>query len=58
MDFASDEVIGSWVIAEAKTSTPEQRIAAPAAHSRKRKVGEEDEDKDEDEDEDEEEYKD
>ena len=55
VDFVSEDVIGSWVISEAKTSTPGQRITARAAQSRKRKVEEEDEDEDEDTDEDEEE---
>ena len=30
MDFVTEDVIGCWVIAEAKTSTPGQRIAARA----------------------------
>ena len=55
MDFVTEDVIGCWVIAEAKTSTPGQRIAARASQSRKRKVDEESEDEDEDEEEEEEE---
>ena len=51
LDFVTEDVIGCWVIAEAKTSTPGQRIAARAAQSRKRKVDEESEDEDEDEEE-------
>ena len=58
MDFISEDVIGTWVTSEAKTSTPGQRIAARAAPSRKQKVEEDDEDQDEDEDEDEEENED
>ena len=49
LDFVSEDVLGCWVVAEAKTSTPGQRIAARAAQSRKRKVNEESEDEDEDE---------
>ena len=55
LDFVTEDVIRCWVIAEAKTSTPGQRIAARAAQSRKRKVDEESEDKDEDEEEEDEE---
>ena len=51
LDFVTEDVLGCWVIAEAKTSTPGQRIAARAAQSRKRKVDEESEDEDEDEEE-------
>ena len=36
LDFVSEDVLGCWVVAEAKTSTPGQRIAARAAQSRKR----------------------
>ena len=55
MDFFLEDVVGTWVISEAKTSTLGQQIAARAAQSRKRKVEEEDEDEDEDEEADEDE---
>ena len=55
LDFVTEDVIECWVIAEAKTSTPGQRIAARAAQSRKRKVDEQSEDEDEDEEEEDEE---
>ena len=55
LDFVTEDVLGCWVIAEAETSTPGQRIAARAAQSRKRKVDEESEDEDEDEEDEEEE---
>ena len=55
LDFVTEDVLGCWVIAEPKTSTPGQRIAARAAQSRKRKVDEESEDEDEDEEEEDEE---
>ena len=55
LDFVTEDVIGCWVIAEAKTSIPGQRIAARAAQSRKRKVDQESEDEDEDEEEEDEE---
>ena len=55
LDFVTEDVLGCWVIAEAKTSIPGQRIAARAAQSRKRKVDEESEDEDEDEEEEDEE---
>ena len=55
LDFVTADVIGCWVIVEAKISTPGQRIAARALQSRKRKVDEESEDEDEDEEEEEEE---
>ena len=57
LDFVTEHVIGCRVIAEAKTSTPGQRIAARAAQFRERKVDEESEDEDEDEEEEDEEDK-